>query len=248
MKSFTGVAWIMLVCTAGPLSADMSFEAASVKASPADAGPRDMMHVDSGRVTPNTMSLKMLIQMAYSLPGWKIDGASGWIDDNRYDIAAKFPAGADHQQLPEMLRTLLRERFALRMETKSKSMKAYALTPVKAGAKLKPSTLETTRDGHGGMNGGILPGRLIIPDMTMAGLADFLAGKTGKPVFDQTNLPGKFAIDLKWSAKEMDANSAATDGPSIFTALEEQLGLTLRSTTAPVEVLSIRHASPPSGN
>jgi len=248
MKIFVGFAWIALAFGGLALHADMSFEAASVKATPADAGPRDPMHVDGGRVTLNSVSLKSLIQMAYSLPEWKLDGATGWIDSNRYDIAAKFPEGADQKQLPEMLRTLLRERFALQTETKSKSMKAYALTPVKSGAKLKVSSHETTWDGHGGVNGGMRPGHLVFPDMTIGGLAEVLSTRIGKPVIDQTNITGKYAIDLKWSAKEMDADSTSTDGPSIFTALEQQLGLTLRSTTAPVEVLAIRHASPPSGN
>jgi uncharacterized protein (TIGR03435 family) len=247
MKSIVGLTLIALASSVAPLRADMSFEAASVKATQADVGPRDPMHVDGGRVTLNSMSLKSLIQMAYNLPDWKIDGANGWVDTNRYDVAAKFPEGADQKQLPEMLRTLLRERFALQMETKSKSMKVYGLTPIKGGAKLKPSTQATTWDGHGGVNGGMRPGHLVFPDMTIGGLAEVLSTRLGKPVIDQTNITGKYAIDLKWSAKEMDANSASTDGPSIFTALEEQLGLTLRTTTAPVEVLAIRHAAPPSG-
>lgn len=247
MKIFAGLALIAMAFGGMALCADMAFETASIKATPANMPPRNPMQVDSGRVTLNSMSLKMLIQMAYSLPEWKLDGANGWIDDNRYDIAARFPEGADQKQLPEMMKTLLRERFALQTETKSKSMKVYALTPVKAGAKLRPSTQETVWD-HGVVNGGMRPGHLVFPDMTMAGLAEILSSRVGKPVLDDTNIPGKFAIDLKWSAKEMDANGASTDGPSIFTALEEQLGLTLRSTTAPVEVLSIRHAAPPSGN
>lgn len=248
MKIFAGIALLVLACGGPSLCADMAFETASVKATPANMPPRNPMQVDSGRVTLNSVSLKMLIQMAYSLPEWKLDGANGWIDDNRYDITAKFPEGATQKQLPEMLRTLLRERFALQTETKSRSMKVYALTPVKAGAKLKPSTQETTWDGHGGVNSLMRPGHLVFPDMTMAGLAEILSSRIGKPVIDQTNIAGQYAIDLKWSAKEMDANGASTDGPSIFTALEEQLGLTLRTTTAPVEVLAIRHAAPPSGN
>jgi len=247
MKSFTGIALLGLACGGPALCADMAFETASVKATPANMPPRNPMQVDSGRVTLNSMSLKMLIQMAYSLPEWKLDGVTGWIDDNRYDVTAKFPEGADQKQLPQMLRTLIRERFALQTETKSKSMKVYALTPVKTGAKLKPSTQETVWD-HGVVNGGMRPGHLVFPDMTMAGLAEILSSRIGKPVIDQTNISGQYAVDLKWSAKEMDANGASTDGPSIFTALEEQLGLTLRTTTAPVEVLAIRHAAPPSGN
>src|SRR3569833_1980611 len=248
MKAGIRLACSVLAFGGVALSADMSFEAASVKATPANAGPRDPMHVDSGRVTLNSMSLKLLIQMAYSLPEWKLDGVSGWIEDNRYDITAKFPEGAGEKQLPEMLRTLLHERFALQMETKSKSMKVYGLTPVKGGAKLKLSTRETTWDGHGGVNGGMRPGHLVFPDMTIDGLAEVLATRVGKPVIDQTNIPGKYAIDLRWSAKEMDADSASTDGPSIFTALEEQLGLTLRTTTAQVEEIADRTATPQSAS
>ena len=213
MKAVIRLACIVLAFGGVALSADMSFEAASVKATPANAGPRDPMHVDSGRVTLNSMSLKLLIQMAYSLPEWKLDGVSGWIEDNRYDISAKFPQGAGEKQLPEMLRTLLHEW-----------------------------------DGHGAVSGWMRPGHLVFPDMTIDGLAEVLATRVGKPVIDQTNIPGKYAIDLRWSAKEMDADGTSTDGPSIFTALEEQLGLTLRTTTAPVEVLAIRHAAPPSDN
>ncbi|HEY4086794.1 MAG TPA: TIGR03435 family protein [Bryobacteraceae bacterium] len=248
MKIFAGLALVAMAFSGVALSADMAFETASIKPTPANMPPRNPMQVDSGRVTLNSWSLKMLIEMAYGQPEWRLDGANGWIDDNRYDIAAKFPQGADQKQLPEMMKTLLIERFALQTEQKSKSMKVYGLTPLKGGAKLKPSTQETTWDGHGGVNSLMRSGHLVFPDMTMAGLAEILSSRTGKPVIDQTNIPGKFAVDLKWSAKEMDANGASTDGPSIFTALEEQLGLTLRTTTAPVEVLAIRHAAPPSGN
>lgn len=206
------------------------------------------MQVDAGRVTLNGLTLKVLIQMAYRAPEWKLDGLTSWMDNNRYDIAAKFPEGADQKQLPEMLKALLIERFGLRTETRSKSVKVYALVPSKAGAKLKPSTQATTWDANGGTKSVILKGRVVIPDLTMGGLAEFLATKIGKPVLDHTILTGKYAIDLKWSPTEMEAASTSTDGPSIFTALEEQLGLTLRTTTAPVEVLAIRHASPPSGN
>ncbi|HVW09836.1 MAG TPA: TIGR03435 family protein [Bryobacteraceae bacterium] len=247
MKWFTGAALIALVCGGSALRADIAFETASVKATPANMQPRDPMQVDSGRVTLNAMSLKILIQMAYEVPEWKIDGANGWIENNRYDISAKFPEGANQKQLPEMLRGLLSERFALQTEEKSKSMKVYALVPAKSGAKLKPST-EATTWTNGVMNGGIGKGRLVMRDMTMAALAEVLSTRIGKPVIDQTDIGGKFAIDLKWSPTEMDAAIAPTDGPSIFTALEEQLGLALRTTTAPVEVISIRHASQPSGN
>ncbi len=246
MKIFAGLALIALA--SAPLRADMAFETASVKPAPANMPPRNPMQVDSGRVTLNSWSLKMLIEMAYGQPEWKLDGASGWIDENRYDIAAKFPEGADQKQLPEMMKTLLIERFALQTETKSRSMKVYALTPVKTGAKLKPSTEATSFDAQGRTKTVLVKGGVFFPDLTMDGLAAILASRIGKPVIDQTNIPGKFAVDLKWSAKEMDANGASTDGPSIFTAIEEQLGLTLRSTTAPVEVLSILHAAPPSGN
>jgi uncharacterized protein (TIGR03435 family) len=248
MKPLLAVALIALASGSMPLRGDMSFETASIKATPDHMPPRNPMQVDSRRVTLNGWSLKMLIQMAYQAPEWKLDSVTGWMDSRRYDIAAIFPEGAGQKQLPEMLRALLVERFALRTATKSRSMKVYALTSAKTGAKLQPSTEGTTWDGNGGMNGGIFKGRLLIRDMTMGGLAAFLATKIGKPVLDQTKLTGKYAIDLKWSPTEMDAAGTSTEGPSIFTALEEQLGLTLRTTTATIKVLSILHANPPSGN
>jgi uncharacterized protein (TIGR03435 family) len=142
-----------------------------------------------------------------------------------------------------MLQQLLADRFALRLHRETKEITIYSLIVGKNGPKLK----------EGGSAGPYLsrpsPGRLAGQRASMSSLASALAGNLGRPVIDNTGLKGGYDFSLEWTADAApDAVPADTSGPSLFTALQDQLGLRLESKKAPIEVLIIDRAEKPSPN
>jgi uncharacterized protein (TIGR03435 family) len=167
----------------------------------------------------------------------RIAGGPGWASAEQYDIEAKAEnvASATDTQLKAMLRQLLADRFKLQFHTVQKELKAYSLVLAKGGAKLKP--------GEGDVQGGFRYGRgeISATNAPMAALAQALSLMLRAPVSDQTGLAGGYAFSLASS----DNDPAA---PSIFTVLQEELGLRLESTNVPVDVIVIDHAEKPNAN
>ena len=138
-----------------------------------------------------------------------------------------------------MAKNLLAERFNLTLHHESKEMPVLALTVAKGGARLHPSEATT---GGPEIRGG--RGRLVARKVTMGMLAAQLAGRVlDRALLDRTEIAGEFDVDLQWTLDE-----SPDPGSSIFTALQEQLGLTLKSTKGPVEVLVIDSVDRPSAN
>jgi uncharacterized protein (TIGR03435 family) len=234
----------------GPVSAgaaDPEFEVASIKPSPPPDASRAPMKVDAGRVTYNGFSTRMLIQLASRAPAWKIMGGPQWIDSDPYDVAAILPSAATSDQVPAMLRQLLADRFHLRTRAETRQMNGYALRIAKNGPKLKPPDM-SEQWSEGAMKGGIFAGGLALHQCNMNGLAEVLSNKTGRPVINNTQLDGLFDVSLKWAPDNAVASPAAPDGPSLYTALTEQLGLKLDPIKAPVEVIVIMDIQKPSAN
>jgi bla regulator protein blaR1 len=194
-------------------------------------------------------SLKFIIQNAYDLQDFQIEGAPAWIDSARFDIIAKTdapspptstPAEKDaEQKLTEIrLQSLLADRFQMRVHTGTKEMPAYALVVAKGGQKLRPSTKNTGYTSR--------QGQLVCSGMSMDSLASVLSGMESRIVVDQTKLPGDYAFTLKWAPD--DTTNANADLPGLFTAIQEQLGLKLIPAKAPVRILIIDHIEKPSEN
>jgi uncharacterized protein (TIGR03435 family) len=223
------------------------FEVASIKPSPASNTPRTPMNVDPARVAYNGLSPKTLIQLAYRTPGWKISGGPKWLDSDRYDVAATLPPRSSKDQIPAMVQALLGERFQLVIRRETRQQPVYGLTIAKGGPKLKPG--DTSEQwSNGAMKGGILRGRLELHQLTMAGLAEVLSSKADRPVIDMTHLDGVFDINLRWTPDDTPGGDPQADGPSLCTALQEQLGLKLEPVRSPVEVLVVVQMEKPSGN
>jgi uncharacterized protein (TIGR03435 family) len=224
-----------------------SFEVASIKPSPVTRGQITPMQTDPGRVVYNNITVKTLIQIAWRAPSWKISGGPAWLDSESYVVAATLPAGSSQDQALPMLQTLLAERFHLVIRPETRQLAISELTVAKGGPKLKPG--ETGEQWAGGaMKGGIFMGRLEFHQISMADMAELLAGRIGRPVIDRTQLPGIFDISLKWTPDDTPAGDPNANGPSLYAALEEQLGLRLVSEKAPVEVLVVAGVEKPSGN
>ena len=215
--------------------ASPAFEVASIRPNPS-GDHHSSSHTSNGSVVMRNVSLKQIVEMAYDLKDYALSGPD-WLDTERFDISAKPPATAPQNQFEPMLQTLLADRFKLAVHRESKVMSAYALVVGKNGPKLH--AVESGRS-HRNSDGG----KLSAQKVSMPQLADFLARHLDRPVVDKTELEGVFDFELRWGSDERgEAQKGTTDsGPSIFTAVQEQLGLKLQSQKLPVEILVIDHA------
>lgn len=234
-------AGVALCMFAGLAFSQLHFDVASVKASNPDSGASESLYTDhSGSLHTENYPLRGIILFAYDLRDFELLDAPGWIETARYDIFAKTEAGktAD-DQFRERVQSLLAARFALRAHNEKKELTCYALTVAKGGPKLKVVTVSGEQLGFRGSHG---HNRGFAVTMPM--FAKELGRLTGRPVIDRTGLNARYDYVLEWSP-DSDASSA---GPTIFTAIQEQLGLRLESVKAPVETLVIDHIERPSQN
>jgi uncharacterized protein (TIGR03435 family) len=208
-----------------------TFEVASVKPNPSGSGHSDT-DVDGNLLRMTNVTLKACITWAYRMTDAQIAGPE-WLESERFDIVAKTESGKPQ---PEMLQAVLAERFKLAVHRETKELTVYALVVAKNGPKIQkadPGEGDTTsRRGH-----------LTAQRTSMHGLARFLAGpnvRLGRPVVDKTGLDGVFDFNLDWTP-ENSSQTRADAPPSIFVALQEQLGLKLEAQKAPVEVLMVDH-------
>ncbi|HZP03545.1 MAG TPA: TIGR03435 family protein [Terracidiphilus sp.] len=209
----------------------------------------------SGRFTTINVDLKSIIQWAYDLPESRIVGGPSWIGSTRWNIEAKADNALDMQksydsaaaqlEKQRMVWALLADRFHLMAHQETRELPIYHLIVAKGGAKFLETKAESSKfdrwNNRMELQGG---------DNTVAILAEQLAEVLGRVVVDKTGIQGRYKIMLKWTPDDRaDASAASADsGPSIFTAIEEQLGLELESAKGPVSVLVIDRAEMPSEN
>ncbi len=185
-----------------------------------------------------------------------ITGGPAWVRSERFEVQAVIPADApkytfdefmrgDATQLEKMLQNLLTERFKLAVHRESKEVPVYALTVAKGGSKLTRPSPEDKK-GFGMRRMPDQSNNLIGRKVEIRDLAFLLLMTTRRPVVDRTGLTGEFNFDLAFAP--FDDSSAETTGPSLFTALPEQLGLRLDTTKAPLDGLVIDGAEKPSVN
>jgi uncharacterized protein (TIGR03435 family) len=209
-----------------------TFEVASVKPNPSGSGHSDV-DVDGNLLRMNNVTLKACIAWAYRATDSEISGPD-WLNSERFDLVAKAESG---KPKPEMLAAVLAERFKLAVHRETRELTVYALVAAKNGPKIKPVDPgegdTTSRRGH-----------VTITRTSMHGLARFLAGpnvRLGRPVVDKTGLDGVYSFDLEWTPEGRTEPEAGAP-PSIFVALQEQLGLKLEAQKAPVDILVVDHA------
>ena len=165
----------------------------------------------------------------------------GWMVAERYDVAARFPATTSADQVRLMLQALLKERFGMKFHRETRDVPAYVLVVGKSGLKARPAA-EGSAPGFNRR-----PGHLETRSATMAVLADKLSQQSDRPVVDKTAVPGSYEFTLDWTPDELQSDGQA--GPSLFTAIEEQLGLKLEARKEPMEVVVVDYAEKiPSGN
>ncbi len=240
-----------------------AFDAASIKPSATDT-PLKVDFAAGGRLTITHATLRFLIKIAYDVSDQQILGGPGWINSRRFDLQGipLRPYGGDPAKMtpdqilvfhgPTRLRLqrLLSDRFHLELTKESQPMPIFALTLGKNGSKLKPSS--TSGDPEMSFNHGILQAKRV----DMPTLARFLSeGQTGRPVIDETGIAGKFDFRLEWTPDpSLDPLQAASQTPptdagiSVFTALQQQLGLKLEPRTSPADALEVKRAELPTAN
>ena len=225
------------------------------------------------RVTNYT--LRSLIAAAYLRPqinpDFLISGGPKWIDSDRFDVEAKaageFPVVSGPESLSSprrvMLQALLAERFQLKVHLESFERPIYVLKVANSNRKqvsgLTGAAVDCTvpRPGRPNCNPRIGPGIIDLPGTTMAQFAGLLPRFVDRMVRDQTGLTGSLDLKLNWTPAPGEwvappnaevALAPPADGPSIFTAIQEQMGLKLEPSRGPVEFLVIDNAERPSQN
>ena len=188
-----------------------AFEVASIK--PAQRMQMGRMRVgmesDGGMIRYTGLSLKECIRTAFRLQRFQVEGPD-WLDEARFDFVAKLPEGASEDQVPEMLQTLLEERFKLTFHRGAKEQSVYALVVAKDASKLTPAEIKTAAGpGAGAPRRNMMVqvdqegAHLEAPSATLPALAGILSRFTDRPVVDKTGIEGQYDFDLVFSPDEM---------------------------------------------
>jgi len=206
--------------------------------------------------------LKDMIGFAYNIENDQIFGGPKWIDSDLYTIDARpsasmplLPPEDPRNLLKLMLQSLMEERFKLSIHRETRVGAIYELVVAKGGPKLKP-TAGPDANGRVGMFG--RPGYWTATNQGIGVLVGTLARQIGRPVSDRSGLADKYDFTLTYTPELAQPVSGDhrpealppvdPNVPSIFTALEEQLGLRLESARGPVEVLVVDNAEKPEPN
>ena len=230
-------------------TAKPTFAVAAIKPSASDTG-RAIKFLPGGRFVATGANVRLLIKIAYNLNDDQLSGGPSWIGMNHFDIDAKPDqptstdaaalSDADKTRLQDLnhlrLQALLEDRFHLRLRSEMKEMNTYALVEAKSGPKLTKAADPAAAPHFQGS-----PGSIVAASASMDQLAAALSDWVGHPVLNFTGLEGRYDFRLTWSPDQttqpaMPGAPAATaqpsddtGGPTIFTALQQQMGLSLQS-------------------
>jgi len=220
----------VLLKRAAAVEGAASFDVASVRRSDPTPPVRSNSRFEPGRLTCENIRLKDLISRAYDVKKYQIVGPD-WLDSETYNIIATMPPDTSVERVQLMLQSLLTSRFQLSLHRETKEQPVYALVIGKAGLKLQEIPLS-----RGGTKS--TPGKIEAHSQNMARFTSLLSNFIDRPVIDETGLHGFYDFNLEWSP----ASKTDPDGPSIYTAVQEQLGLKLEPRKAPIEMLIIDRA------
>jgi uncharacterized protein (TIGR03435 family) len=223
------------------------------------------------------VTARYLMEQAYNIP-WtngskdRIRGGPGWMDSDNYDVNAKIApeAAIALEQMPEeqlrrqmnlRLQALLADRLKLKLHFETRQEPIFAIVTAKSGSKLTPAAAEDAQQGQGIVvryNG--QAAQMTAKGITLGNLANWLTGYSemgGQTVVDQTGLTQQYDFVLNWTRERSFVNGqqseesespAGTGGPTLFTALQEQLGLKLVNTRGPVEIIVVDSIERPTEN
>lgn len=233
--TFAGAAFFLQ--TAFSQTPSIEFDVASMKRSPetgADSISINLGTVRNGQVTLSNATLAECLMYAYGLSSGDQVSGPDWIKSRavRYDIQAKAAPDNSMERLLIMLRLLLTQRLKIKMHHEDKVLPYLALVAVKNGPKLERSETDARNPASFG--------HIAAPHLDMPRLASLLSRFERKLIIDKTGLDGFFKMDFTWTPESATPESEA--GPTLYTALQEQLGLKLESRRGPIDILVIDSA------
>src|ERR1700739_608899 len=234
------------------------FDAVSVK--PAGNVSATLLLLTPDGISATNVPMKLILRQAFGVEDDRLVGIPGWADNKRYDIQAKVTADdapalrkLSRGQRFAMLQPVLQERFQLKFHHQTRELQGYALVVAKGGPKIKeysPETPTATNSSGQRRLSLIGNGRLESKGTQIASRAhelSFILG--GQTVADKTGLKGSYDYILQWTPENGNDDQSSTDSaPSIFTALQEQLGLRLESEKVQADVVVIDRIEPPTAN
>lgn len=250
-----------LIVAAAAASAQTPSFVASVKLNPSPEARGLSEFQPGGRFTATAINVMTLIRLAYGVQGYQLAGAPAWFSTKRYDIAAKAEGTPPSRQV--FIQTLLKDKFRLAVHNETRELPAFALKLARNDGKPGPQLRKSDFDcaAYNGAPhpppepGRVAPcsarinmGALSARSIPVSQLANSLGFFVGRFVVDKTGLTDVYDVDLTWTPDPAVAPDAANNdsaGPSIFTALREQLGLKAVAQKAAVEVLVVDHAEEP---
>jgi len=246
---------------------DAKFEVVVIKPTAPGSTGNSLMF-NQGRMTVHNLPLKDVIKFAYDLKSdSQLLNAPAWVSADRYEIDAKEEEAQSaalmkmafegrFAALRGMVRQMLMERFHLEITPQTAEVPIYALVVAKGGAKVTPSAPlapgEQRNRGWRGHGPGNAEGSSITMDL-VARVISNMPEADGRVVVDKTNMSGEYDWKLHWmpqsnSAADGTGTPAAETGPTLFTALQEQLGLKLESQKSTVPAVAINHIERPTEN
>jgi uncharacterized protein (TIGR03435 family) len=203
------------------------------------------MDTDHGMLRAGNVTLKRCIMGAYGVGPSQVVGGPEWLDSESWDIVAKADQPVeDDAVMNEMTQNLLADRFKLVMHREIRRIPAYVLEVDKKGPQLQQAAGGNSSTNSSTTDVGVT---ITARNTGMDIFAEDLARVVGLPVVNETGLKDVYDFQLHWTPDRIRATDIA-DSISIFAAIQEQLGLRLRSDKAPVVVLVVDHAEKPSPN
>jgi uncharacterized protein (TIGR03435 family) len=220
------------------------------------------MKADAGTVHYTNITLKDCIRAAYRVRDFQIQGPE-WMNNLRFEITAKLPAGASIEQIPEMMQGLLAERFGLTLRRDTKEQSVYVLAAGKDGPKLKPAEVKADNQPETALGPDGKPRPVVMiafpasgiviraPAASLPVLAETMSRFTERPVVDMTGLEGQYQFELTFAPETLrgvvdprgqDGAKVPVDdpAPSLFEAVK-QYGLKLEARKAPIGMLTVTH-------
>ena len=245
MKYFCLVVIFATVAVSAQNSAP-AFEVASVKRNDSASGNSSSRNLGS-RYTATNVTVIQMLRNAYGIQEFQIAGGPSWAGIDRFDIDATIPAGSKPGDAQLMLQTLLADRFKLTFHREPRQASIYSLVVAKNGHKLTPGD-RTKCPNTAGCGFNASPTQIVGESVSMAQLAARLSRSIGIHVVDNTGLQGLFDLKLEWTVEDQFVGRGASASPTIFPAIQQQLGLRLESTRGPVETLVIDGVERPAEN
>lgn len=227
--------------------APVAFDAVSVKPNTSGSGNVSVT-TTRGQLMGTNMPVRTIVRMAYGVQDFQVVDLPDWAENARYDVTAR---GVNEAGEPfrARVRQMLVDRFSAQITRGTRELPIYALVvnrPGALGPSLKASSITDCSQQGSGCGTNINNRVVRATSVEMASLAVTLAAFVGRTVVDRTGLTGRYDAQLSWTSDPRGGAAAGDDGPSIFTAVQEQLGLKLDAQRGPVDVVVVSRLERPS--